>query len=301
MKPVIIDAATIFDPARLVAVLSSVDIRYSEIWVSRKYDHFKEKDLITGFGTESRFGLLPNPDGTYKADPLDTPSANDALDPRAWVTGPKILRWALKEGMVVPKDLFKHESLAIDLEKRNHLSGVSESVMLGPAYGNDTGPERAWRLEPYGIGHGLGLIVAAAREEQIDPFLSHPYFSDSVSTHNYSHYVKDSALKELVSNSDGEGKNITIDEVLKVGRNLVSSPEPISMSDVAMYIRHKDRVDAISGIITVSKDLETRKVECGVIVSKYVATTVADAALFAGIPVTSTAMTFYDVAARYLK
>lgn len=42
MKPIIIDAATIFDPARLLAVLASVDIRHSEVWVSQRYDHFKE-------------------------------------------------------------------------------------------------------------------------------------------------------------------------------------------------------------------------------------------------------------------
>lgn len=301
MKPVVIDAATIFDPARLLAILSSVDIRYSEVWVSLKYDHFKEKDFITGFGTESRFGLLPNPDGTYKADPVDTPSATEKMDPRAWMTGPKILRWALKEGIVVPKDLFRYESLATELEKRLHLSGVSEAIMLGPAYGNETGSEKDWRLEPYGIGHGLGLIVAAAQEEQIDPFFSHPFFSDSLSYRNYTHYVKDSALKKLVSTSDGNEKHITIDEGLKDGRSLVGSPEPVSMTDVAMYIRHKDRVHAISGIINASKQLESRNIECGVIVSKYVASGVADSAFFGGIPVTSTAMTVYDVVARYLK
>jgi len=70
MKPVIIDAATIFDPARLIAVLASVDLRYSEVWVSQRYDHFKEKDFITGFGTDSRFALLPDENGRYKTDPL---------------------------------------------------------------------------------------------------------------------------------------------------------------------------------------------------------------------------------------
>src|SRR3546814_13133066 len=119
MNPIIIDASTIFDPARLLAVLASVDIRHTEVWVSQRYDHFKEKDFITGFGTDSKFALLPDQNGKYKTTPIETPSLDEKLDPKSWATGPKILRWALDKGMVVPKDLYKYEELAIDLEKRS--------------------------------------------------------------------------------------------------------------------------------------------------------------------------------------
>ncbi|WP_025039506.1 hypothetical protein [Nitrosospira briensis] len=80
MNPIVIDAATIFDPARLLAVLASVDIRHSEVWVSQRYDHFKEKDFITGFGTDSKFALLPDQDGCYKTDPIEIPSLDEKLD-----------------------------------------------------------------------------------------------------------------------------------------------------------------------------------------------------------------------------
>ena len=92
MNPIIIDAATIYDPARLLAVLASVDIRHSEVWVSQRYDHFKEKDFLTGWGTEDRIGLLPARDGSYKAKPLDTPSLDEKLNPTHCDTRPKILR-----------------------------------------------------------------------------------------------------------------------------------------------------------------------------------------------------------------
>jgi hypothetical protein len=37
MNPIIIDAATIYDPARLLAVLASVDIRHSEVCWKKAY------------------------------------------------------------------------------------------------------------------------------------------------------------------------------------------------------------------------------------------------------------------------
>ena len=63
LKPVIIDFATIFDPARLIAVLAAVDIRYSEVWIQCSYDQWKEKDYLTGMGTDSAVGLLPDSHG----------------------------------------------------------------------------------------------------------------------------------------------------------------------------------------------------------------------------------------------
>ncbi|MCC9063594.1 hypothetical protein [Flavobacterium piscisymbiosum] len=144
MKPIIIDAATIFDPARLIAVLASIDIRYSEVWVSQKYDHFKENDFITGFGTDSRFALIPDSKNNYKTKPLETPSENESLDPTKWITGPKILRWALSKGMVVPKDLYKYNELAIQLEKENKIDNLSEAIMLGPPHEFDVRAGREW-------------------------------------------------------------------------------------------------------------------------------------------------------------
>jgi len=321
MKPIIIDAATIFDPARLLAVLASVDIRYSEVWVSQRYDHFKEKDFITGFGTDSRIGLLPDSSGRYKADPLEAPSENEKLDPKAWITGPKILRWALEKGMVVPKDLFKYEELAIELEARNQLSSLSEAIMLGPASAYDIragkeatesylkstgrdclGPESAWRLEPYGIGHGLGLILAAAQEEGVEPFLSHPNFKDQVSTHNYSRYKKEQSLNlALKEQGDNDESEIIIENSLKDAEHLLKSPEPIVLSEVAFYLNQKQRIESITGIITASRELETRNKECGVIASKYVGTVAADTAIFGGLPVTTSLVSLYDIGARYLK
>lgn len=316
MNPIIIDAATIFDPARLLAVLASVDIRHSEVWVSQRYDHFKEKDFITGFGTESKFALLPDANGRYKTDPLEVPSINEKLDPKSWVTGPKILRWALEKGMVVPKDLFKYEELAIELEKENEISNLSEAIMLGPSgeydlragkerteeylkkAGKDSlGPEYAWRLEPYGIGHGLGLILAAAQEDNVEPFLSHPNFQDHISTHNYSYFKRDRSLSSAM-----EGKTeFDIEDSLKHAKQLLKSPEPILLSEIAFYLDQKERIESITGIITASKKLESRNKDVGIIASKYAGTLVVDTAVFGGIPVTTTMVSLYDISARFLK
>lgn len=321
MKPIIIDAATIFDPARLLAALASVDIRHSEVWVSQRYDHFKEKDFITGFGTESKFALLPDSNGRYKTDPLEVPSINEKLDPKSWVTGPKILRWALDKGMVVPKDLYKFEELAIELEKENKISDLSEAIMLGPAYEYDAragkawteeylkktgkeslGSEFAWRLEPYGIGHGLGLILAAAQEENVEPFLSHPNFRDNQSRHNYTFYKRDSSIDSALENkTPSPEENIDIERALHDASRLLKSPEPIVLSEVAFYLEQKERIESITGIITASKDLESRNKDIGIIAGKYAGTLAADTAAFGGIPVTTTLVSLYDVGTRYFK
>ena len=321
MKPIIIDAATIFDPARLLAVLASVDIRHSEVWVSQRYDHFKEKDLITGFGTDSKFALLPDGNGRYKTDPLDIPSINEKLDPKSWVTGPKILRWALDKGMVVPKDLYKYEDLAIELEKENRISNLSEAIMLGPPSKYDIragkkrteeylkrtgreslGPEYTWRLEPYGIGHGLGLILATAQEEQVEPFLSHPNFRDNSSTHNYSFYKRDESLKLALENKPQSTEvNIDIEKALSDASRLLKSPEPIVISEVAFYLEQKERIESITGIITASKELESRNKDIGIIAGKYAGTLIADTAAFGGIPVTTSLVSLYDVGTRFFK
>ncbi|EGR2715102.1 TPA: hypothetical protein NJ921_004572 [Vibrio parahaemolyticus] len=321
MKPIIIDAATIFDPARLLAVLASVDIRHSEVWVSQRYDHFKEKDFITGFGTDSKFALLPDANGRYKTDPLEIPSINEKLNPKSWITGPKILRWALDKGMVVPKDLYKYEELAIELEKENQISNLSEAIMLGPPSEYDIragkerteeylkrtgqkslGPEYAWRLEPYGIGHGLGLILAAAQEDGVEPFLSHPNFRDNQSTHNYSFYKRDQSLELALEHKPQNPETaIEIEAALKDASRLLKSPEPIVLSEVAFYLDQKERIDSITGIITASKDLESRNKDIGIIAGKYAGTLIADGAIFGGLPVTTSLVSLYDVGTRYFK
>lgn len=321
MNPIIIDAATIFDPARLLAVLASVDLRHSEVWVSQRYDHFKEKDFITGFGTDSKFALLPDQNGRYKTDPLEIPSLDEKLDPKQWTTGPKILRWALDKGMVVPKDLFKYEELAIELEKENQIAELSEAIILGPpaeydvrggkewteAYLKQTGkkslgPEFAWRLEPYGIGHGLGLILAAAQEEKVEPFLSHPNFRDNVSTHNYTFYKRDEALNAtLKENSCAAQNDVDIQQAIKDASTLLKSPEPLELGEVAFFLSQKERIESITGIITASKALETRNRDLGIVAGKYVGTVAADTFAFGGIPVTTSLVSLYDIHARFFK
>lgn len=319
MKPVIIDAATIFDPARLIAVLAAVDIRYSEVWVSQRYDHFKEKDFITGFGTDSKFALVPDQNGRYKTEPLKIPDINEKLNPNSSMTGPKILRWALDKGMVVPKDLMIYNDLAIQMEKEHKINHLSEAIMLGPPNeidvragkewtegylkktGKDSlGPEFAWRFEPYGIGNGLGLMLAVASEEKADPFFSHPNFRDNVSTHNYTYYERDYSLKHL-EEKKGDKNDILLEDSLKDAKTLLKSPEPILVSEVAFYLNQKERIDTISGIITASKELETRNRDIGIMASKYAGTLAADTALFGGLPVTSTLVSIYDVCTRYFK
>lgn len=321
MKPIIIDAATIFDPARLLAVLASIDIRHSEVWVSQRYDHFKEKDFITGFGTESKFALLPNESGSYKADPIEVPSINEKLDPKSWTTGPKILRWALNNGMVVPKDLFKYEDLAIELEKQNRIDHLSENIILGDPqeidvragregterYLKETGQKKlgvnfAWRLAPYGIGHGLGLMLAAANEDGVDPFFSHPHFIDDISTHNYSFYKKEKSITAAQNETSNDKVScLAIEHSLQDAQKLLKAPEPIAISEVAFFLKQKERIDSINGIINASKDLESRNKDCGIISSKFIGTTTIDTTIFGGLPVTSSLVSLYDVGARYFK
>lgn len=319
MKPIIIDAATIFDPARLIAVLASVDIRYSEVWVSQRYDHFKEKDFITGFGTESKFALLPDLNNNYKTKPLETTDINEKLNPKSWTTGPKILRWALSKGMIVPKDLYKYNKLAIQLERENNISNISEAIMLGPPHEfdisigkestkkhlkktgeNSLGPDYSWRLEPYGIGNGLGLMLAVAQEENVDPFFSHPHFTDRFTTHNYTYYEKETFLNG-VNKKEKKMQDISLKESLKDAKRLVKSPESLTLSDVAFYLDQKERINSITGIITASEELESRNKDIGIIASKFVGSLITDIALFSGNPVTSTLVTVYDIYSRYLK
>lgn len=319
MKPIIIDAATIFDPARLIAVLASVDVRHSEVWVSQRYDHIKEKDFITGFGTETKFALLPDPSGRFKADPLEVPEANEKLDPKQYMTGPKILRWALSKGMAVPKDLYRYEELAISLENENKISGLTEAIMLGaPAEydiragkelteeylkrtGRETlGPEYAWRLEPYGIGHGLGLILAAAQEDNVEPFISHPNFRDNISTHNYTYYERNRRITS-VTEKQGEQEGYSIQDAIELSKTILSCPEPVDISQVAFYLDQKERIDHITGIITASRDLETRSKDIGIMTSKAVGTYAVDAAVFGGLPVTTGLASIYDVGARFFR
>jgi hypothetical protein len=321
MKPIIIDGATIFDPARLIAVLSAVDIRYSEVWVSQKYDHFKEKDYITGFGTDSKFGLIKDPVLGFKADPIEVPKINEKLDPKSWTTGPKILRWAFEKGIAVPKDLYKYNSFAIELEKANNLNELSEAIMLGPPAEYDIragkerteeylkktgqsklGAEYAWRLEPYGIGHGLGLILAAALEENVEPFFSHPYFIDNSSQHNYNFYKKDESLTRISGEQiDKELPKITIQNSIKDAKRVLKSPELISISEVANFLKQKERIQSIEQLINVSKEIENRNKDIGIIATKYAGTVAADTFIFGGLPLSTTLVSIYDIGARYFK
>mgnify|MGYP001137685585 CR=1 FL=1 len=317
MKPIIIDVATIFDPARLIAILASIDVRHSEVWVSQRYDHIKEKDFITGSGTDTKFALLPDSSGRFTAEPVEIPKPDEKLDPNWYMTGPKILRWALSKGMAVPKDLSQYEELAVSLESENRISSLSEAIMLGAPAEYDIragkelteeylkrtgkkalGAEYAWRLEPYGIGHGLGLILAAAQEEGVEPFISHPNFHDNISTHNYSYYERNRRITSASEQQD-EKESYSILDALRLSKSLLSSPEPVNISQVAFYLDQKDRIDHISGIITASRELETRSKDIGIMTSKAVGTYAVDAAVFGGLPVATSLASVFDVGTRF--
>jgi len=319
MRPIIIDAATIFDPARLIAVLASVDIRYSEVWVSQRYDHFKEKDFITGFGTESKFALLSDENGRFKAEPLNVPLDDACLDPNSYITGPQILRWALKRGMAVPKDLYKYENLAREMERENNIASLSEAIMLGAPAEYDLragkqitedhlkktgqtslGPNYAWRLEPYGIGSGLGIILAASQEEDAEPFISHPNFRDNISTHNYTYYKRESAIA-LATRSQERKPDFSLGETLSQAKNLLSSPEPVNISQVAFYLDQSERIDHLTGIINASHELENRNKDIGIITSKAVGTYAFDTLAFGGLPVTTGLVSLFDIGTRFFR
>ncbi|MFW1142189.1 hypothetical protein ACEV8V_26655, partial [Vibrio parahaemolyticus] len=156
--------------------------------------------------------------------------------------------------------------------------------------------------EPYGIGHGLGLILAAAQEDGVEPFLSHPNFRDNQSTHNYSFYKRDKSLELALEHKPQTPEIvIEIEAALKDASRLLKSPEPIVLSEVAFYLAQKERIDSITGIITASKDLESRNKDIGIIAGKYAGTLVADGAIFGGLPVTTSLVSLYDVGTRYFK
>ena len=70
---------------------------------------------------------------------------------------------------------------------------------------------------------------------------------------------------------------------------------------MAFYLEQKERIESIAGIITASKDLESRNKDIGIIAGKYAGTLIADTAVFGGIPVTTTLVSLYDVSTRYFK
>ncbi|WP_025039505.1 hypothetical protein [Nitrosospira briensis] len=223
--------------------------------------------------------------------------------------------------MVVPKDLYKYEDLAIELEKIHQLDNLSEAIMLGPPAEYDVragkewtkeylkrmgkdrlGREYSWRLEPYGIGHGLGLVLAAAQEEHVEPFLSYPNFRDNVSTHNYTFYKRDKSLSSAFEEKTCTPRaNIDIEEALQDASRLLKCPEPIALAEVAFYLGQKERIESITGIITASKLLESRNKDTGIIAGKFVGTLAADITAFGGIPITTTLVSLYDVGARFFK
>lgn len=172
---------------------------------------------------------------------------------------------------------------------------------------NTLGPELSWRLEPYGIGHGPGLILAAAQEEGVEPFFSHPYFFDRVSTHNYTYYLKEDSCNTLEFSFTGNGNdsdsktNFKIEPHMSVAVRLLRSNGSVKIGDVAFYLEQKDRIQSLSALIAASEAINRRSTDCGVIVSKFVGTTVIDAAVFAGMPVSSSLVAAYEVGARWLR
>lgn len=322
MKPIIIDAATIFDAPRLLAVLASVDIRHSEVWVSQQYDHFKEKDFITGMRLGDKFGLLPDEEGKYKAEPLEAPKEKDQLDSNHWLTGPKILRWALEKGLAVPKDFSRYDELAKELAKEHGLKDLSEDIMLGAPHDHDvhmgkewtetylkaTGQEKlgdnhAWRLVPYGSVYGLGYLLAAKEEAGAEAFLSHPYFSDSVSTHNYNYYnfYEKKQPRDFAIDDSGENKKVVIADAILDATKLVESPKQLTIGDVAFFLQQKERIDLIQGILNASKELETTGKDVAIMTGKFVGSLAVDVSLFAGLPVASGVLFLYEVGTRVIR
>lgn len=169
------------------------------------------------------------------------------------------------------------------------------------------GPELSWRLEPYGIGDGLGLILAAAKEEGVEPFISHPHFFDQVSTHNYTYYQKENSGNTLAFSIRETQNNNNATPFLKIGRDLpiaaglLSSSSNVQIRDIAFYLDQKERIQSISAIIAASELLKNRSADCGIIASKFVGTTVLDATMFMGMPVSSSLVAAYEMGVRWFR
>ena len=146
----------------------------------------------------------------------------------------------------------------------------------------------------------LGLILAVTQEESVEPFTSHPNFRDTISTHNYTYYER---KRRIISAAEQqkEQEGYAIEDVVKFSNSMLSSPEPVDISQVAFYLDQKDRIDHITGIITAFRELETRNKDIGVMTSKALGTYAVDAAVFGGLPVTTGLASIYDVGARFFR
>lgn len=310
LKPVIIDFATLFDPARLISVLASVDIRYSEVWVPLAYDHLKEKDFLTGFGTDSVLGLLPNEKGAYKAAPTDPIAPSDKLDFTNIYTGPRILQWGILSGRIVPKDFEQYEKDSYELAREYGLGGVREDIMLGEPDGKMAGVRHPsleghtqgleWRLSPYGLGSGFGQMLLAKNMHGAEPFFSHPFFFDQSQTLNNNYYLHTQASKARLGNPS-KSKSLALETSTRLAETLIRAPEGVSLEDVSFFLDNRDRIECLHGIIRASEVVQGRPKDCGIIASKFLVTTGIDLVLFGGLPISSAAVSLYDIGARFCK
>ncbi|MCB0192513.1 MAG: hypothetical protein KDJ65_11270 [Anaerolineae bacterium] len=127
-------------------------------------------------------------------------------------------------------------------------------------------------------------------------------FRDNVSSHNYTFYKRDKSLNSALEDKvNTPSASVDIEEALQDASRLLKSPEPITLSEVAFYLDQKERIESITGIITASKDLESRNKDIGIIAGKYVGTLAADTVVFGGIPVTTTLVSLYDIGVRFFK
>ncbi|GAB1082006.1 MAG: hypothetical protein SStaBPW_39100 [Shewanella algae] len=110
-----------------------------------------------------------------------------------------------------------------------------------------------------------------------------------------------SVTKPSEAHFSRDRNSIEIDGSIFEAKNLLKSPESISLAEVAFYLDQKERIDSITGIITASKNIESRGKDIGIIASKYAGTVAADTMLFGGLPVTTSVVSLYDIGARFFK
>jgi hypothetical protein len=95
--------------------------------------------------------------------------------------------------------------------------------------------------------------------------------------------------------------SLKIDRDLPIAARLLSSSSTVQIGDVAFYLDQKDRIQSISAIIAASELLKSRPADCGIIASKFVGTTVLDATIFMGMPVSSSLVAAYELGVRWLQ
>jgi hypothetical protein len=277
MKKVAIDLPIIFDPHKLLIVLSGLDRTHEEILVPDIVQY------IEAWGPPGDGIFLPPMTlRIFEEDFDDRLDRFFGFDTRTieqnnFCAGIRLLQHAKREGMITLFDSARFTTIGQEVLKTDKF--------YPPFYRKTLPSGKTVNLNP-DLPYSLESLIGISEEQSVIPI-----FGDL----EFLRYVNEKRPEATIRDETGQ---LEVDEQTKT---LLDCPKVVTFDELLWFVKNRDTFNAVSEKLQFGNDWRLTKRDIGFMGLKFGGTLATDIALFGGAPVTSGGLFAYELSSRVFR